>query len=120
MKIAVSATGETKESQLDKRFGRCEFFLVYDTETKEYKASKNQGASSGGGAGIAAASQVIDENVSGIITGNLGPNAFELIEKAGIKAYSCEVVPVYEAVEMFQNDKLANITLAGNSHHGMK
>ncbi|MFA9466560.1 MAG: NifB/NifX family molybdenum-iron cluster-binding protein [Velocimicrobium sp.] len=120
MKIAVSTTGQSKESQLDRRFGRCEYFLIYDTETQEYKAVRNNGVSSQGGAGIAAASQVIDENVSVIITGNLGPNAFELIEKAGIEAYSCEVLPAFRAIEMFQKNQLEIISSAGNSHQGMK
>lgn len=120
MKIAISAIGQNKESQLDRRFGRCEYFLIFDTETEEYKAIGNNGVSSEGGAGIAAASQVIDENVSAIITGNLGPNAFELIEKAGIKAYSCETLPVFKAVEMFQKNQLAIISFAGKSHQGMK
>jgi predicted Fe-Mo cluster-binding NifX family protein len=120
MIIAVSATGESKESQLDKRFGRCEYFLLYNTETKEYKAINNNGLSAGGGAGIAAASQVIDENVSVIITGNLGPNAFELLEKAGIKSYSCEILPVFRAVDLYQKNQLVSISFAGNSHQGMK
>lgn len=119
MKIAVSTTGQSKESQLDRRFGRCEYFLIYDTETGDYKAVLNNGVSSGGGAGIAAASQVIDENISVIITGNLGPNAFELIEKAGIEAYSCEILPAFKAIEMFQKNQLATISAAGNSHQGM-
>ena len=120
MKIAVSATGQNKESQLDRRFGRCEYFLIYDTETEEFKAIGNNGVSSGGGAGIAAASQVIEENVSVIITGNLGSNAFELVEKARITAYSCEALPVFRAVEMFQKNQLSEINTAGNAHHGMK
>lgn len=120
MKIAVSATGQGKENQLDRRFGRCEYFLIYNTETEEYKAVRNNGESSGGGAGIAAASQVIDENVSVLITGNLGPNAFELLEKAGIKAYSCEILPVFRSIERFRNDQLAAISSSGSSHQGMK
>jgi predicted Fe-Mo cluster-binding NifX family protein len=120
MRIAISAAGQNKESLLDRRFGRCDYFLVYDTETGEFKAIVNNGVSSGGGAGIAAASQVIEENVSAIITGNLGPNAFELVEKAGIKAYSCEVLPVFRAVELFQIDQLSEINAAGNAHNGMK
>ena len=120
MKIAVSATGQSKESQLDRRFGRCDYFLIYDTELQEYNAVRNNGVSSGGGAGIAAASQVIDENISVIITGNLGPNAFELLEKAGIEAYSCETLPAFRAIEMFQKKQLETISSAGYSHHGMK
>ena len=120
MKIAVSATGQNKESLLDRRFGRCDYFLIYDAEAGEFKAIGNNGVSSGGGAGIAAASQVIEENVSAIITGNLGPNAFELVEKAGIKAYSCEALPVFRVVEMFQKNQLSEINSAGNAHSGMK
>ena len=62
---------------------------------------------------------VIEEKVDIVITGNLGPNAYELVEKAGIKAYSCEVVMVSEAVELFQKDTLQSISSAGNAHHGM-
>lgn len=79
MKIAISATGQHKESLLDRRFGRCDYFQIFNTETGDYKVISNNGVSSGGGAGIAAASQVIEENESAIITGNLGPNAYELI-----------------------------------------
>lgn len=120
MNIVISATGPNKESLLDRRFGRCDYFLIYDTETGEFDAITNNGVSCGGGAGIAAASQVIEKDVSVIITGNLGPNAFELLEKAGIKAYSCESLPVIGAVEMFQKNQLSKIHAPGNAHHGMK
>ncbi len=119
MKILVSATGESKESLLDKRFGRCEFFQIYDTESDSYKVIENSGLDASGGAGIKAAGQVIEEKVDIVITGNLGPNAYELVEKAGIKAYSCEVVMVSEAVELFQKNVLQRISNAGNAHHGM-
>lgn len=120
MKIAVSSTGQNKESLLDRRFGRCNYFLIFDTESGEYKVISNNGVSSGGGAGIAAASQVIEEEVSVIITGNLGPNAFELLEKTGAKAYSCEAIPVFRAIEMYLKSQLLEINTAGNAHHGMK
>ena len=120
MKIVVSATGNNKESVLDKRFGRCEYFQIFDTETNEIKVLNNKGASSSGGAGIAAASQIIDEGVNIIITGNLGPNAYELVEKAGIKAYTCDVLLVFKAIELFQKNQLSEISSAGNAHHGMK
>jgi predicted Fe-Mo cluster-binding NifX family protein len=120
MIIAISTSGQQKGSLLDRRFGRCDYFQIYNTETGEYKVISNNGVSSGGGAGIAAASQVIEENVSAVITGNLGPNAFELIEKADIKAYSCETLPVFRVVEMYLKNQLSEISMAGNAHHGMK
>lgn len=120
MKIAVSATGNNKESILDRRFGRCDYFLIFNTETGDFKTLDNNGVTSGGGAGIAAASQLIEEDVTAIITGNLGPNAFELLEKAGIKAYSCDALPAFKVVEMFQKNQLSEINTAGNAHRGMQ
>ncbi|WMJ87969.1 NifB/NifX family molybdenum-iron cluster-binding protein [Anaerocolumna sp. MB42-C2] len=120
MKIAVSAIGKEKESLLDRRFGRCEYFLIFDMETGNIKAIGNDGLSSGGGAGIAAASQIIEENISAVITGNLGPNAFELMEKAGIKAYSCDIVPAFKAVDLLQKNKLSEINTAVGAHNGMR
>lgn len=119
MKIAVSSTGQSKEDLLDRRFGRCDYFQIFDTETKQYNVLVNDGVSAEGGAGIAAASQMLKENVNILITGNLGPNAFELLEKSGIKLYSCEVLPVFRAIELFQKNQLSEITLAGKAHHGM-
>lgn len=119
MKIAVSSTGQNKESLLDRRFGRCDYFQIFDTETKQYDVIVNNGVSAEGGAGIAAASQAIEENVSIVITGNLGPNAFELLEKSGIKSYSCEALPVFQTIDLFQENQLSEIVFAGKSHHGM-
>ena len=119
MKILISATGSTKESILDKRFGRCEIFQIYDTVKETYEFATNSGVSASGGAGIKAAGQIIDANVDVVITGNLGPNAFELIEKAGIKAFRCEEVPVFKAIEMYQKNMLFEISNAGSAHHGM-
>jgi predicted Fe-Mo cluster-binding NifX family protein len=89
MKIAVSAKGRIIEDLLDTRFGRCEYFQIHDTEIDAVKILENKGVSASGGAGIAASNQLIDEGVDVIITGNLGPNAFELIEKAeiNVRAY---------------------------------
>lgn len=119
MKIAISATGKEMDSILDRRFGRCAYFLIYDTETKEVEAIRNNGATASGGAGIAAASQVMEKNVEVVLTGNLGPNAFELLEKGEVKAYSCEAVLVSQAIEMFNQNELTLIAAAGSAHHGM-
>ena len=32
MKIGISSTGNTMSSLLDARFGRCAYFVVYDTD----------------------------------------------------------------------------------------
>ena len=118
MKIAVSSTGKTTDSLLDMRFGRCEYFIIQDTESGEIKILENEGQSSSGAAGIAASNQLIDENIDAIITGNLGPNAFELIEKSEIKAYKCANVTVNSALTKYKNNELEEIKTAGSAHQG--
>ena len=117
MKIAISANGETNESILDVRFGRCEYFQIHDTENKEVKILENLGKSANGGAGIVAANQLIDEKVNVIITGNLGPNAFELMEKAEIKAYKCEDISIISVLEKYNNNEIEEINISGPAQH---
>ena len=117
MKIAISSSGRTAESLLDMRFGRCEYFQIHDTENREIKILENEGQKASGGAGIAASNQLIDEKVDVIITGNLGPNAFELIEKSGIKAYKCDEIDVDSVLLKYNNCELEEIKISGPAHH---
>ena len=117
MKIAISANGETNESILDVRFGRCEYFQIHDTETKEVQILENLGKCASGGAGIVAANQLIDEKVNVIITGNLGPNAFKLIDVAHVKSYKCEDISIASVLEKYNNNELEEISFSGPAHH---
>lgn len=119
MKIALSSNGKTLENNLDLRFGRCKYFLIYDTEKEELKVLENEGQSASGGAGIAAAQQIIDESVHAVITGNLGPNAYDLIKDSGIKAYKGENISCNLLIEKLNKGELKEIHEAGPSHKGM-
>lgn len=118
MKIAVSATGKESTDLLDSRFGRCSYFQIFDMETKNIKCVENNGKSASGGAGIAAAQQLVDEGVDVIISWKIGPNAFEVFEKANIKMVSSETVSVESALEAYEQGKLDTISSAGPAHHG--
>lgn len=118
MKISISAKGKTLDSLLDERFGRCEYFLIYDTKNEQLNVLENKGQTAAGGAGIKAAQQLIDEKVDLIITGHLGPNAYELIGKSGIKAYKCKSMLISSAIEKYNNAELPEIKEAGPAHHG--
>lgn len=119
MKIAISCEGKELDSLLDVRFGRCDYFQIHDTENKKNYFLENEGKVASGGAGIVAAQQVINEKVDIIITGNLGPNAFRLMEKANVKAYKSLSVPVKEVLELIEKGALEKIDFAGPEHGGM-
>ena len=122
MKILVTSTGKDMDSQVDMRFGRCPFFVLVEVEDKTIKgfsAVENIGASQAHGAGIMAAQKVGELGVTKIITGNLGPNAFRIIEQLGIESFSTESISVKSAVEMFLEGKLNKISGFGAPHQGM-
>ena len=119
MKIAISSMGRDLSSMLDVRFGRCSYFIIYDTEGGQVKVIENSGQMSSGGAGTAAAQLILDEDVEAVITGSMGPNAFSLFKNSDIKVYRSGSIEMEKAVELFKEGKLEEQTKAGPSHKGM-
>jgi predicted Fe-Mo cluster-binding NifX family protein len=120
MKIAFSCTGTDDTARMDPRFGRCEAFAIADTVTSKIVYAQNAAQSAAGGAGIAAAQQLIDAGVKGVCTGNLGPNAFRVLSEAGIKAYRIGEMSIGEAFAAFMKGGLEPIGEAGRAHAGMR
>lgn len=119
MKIAVSSTGSNWESQMDLRFGRAAVFIIVDTKTMDYEAVKNSGASSSGGAGVWAAQLAADKGVQALITGNVGPNAMNVLKAADIEIFKGSVVSVKENVDQFKKGLLEKISTTVPQHFGM-
>jgi len=116
MKIAISSDGNTVESKIDQRFGRCKYFIIADPEKRdEIKAIENEGAIQGHGAGIKAAEQIGELGVKVVITGNLGPNATAVLEKLEIKAYNALGI-IKDAIDDFINNKLEEINDVSEPH----
>lgn len=86
MKIAISAQGNTFESPIDPRFGRAKQFIVFENEGENIHTIDNSiNLNAMQGAGIQTAQRMANEGVQVIITGHIGPKAFTVLQKAGIK-----------------------------------
>ncbi len=120
MKIAVSAVDDNLDAELDPRFGRCQYFIFVDPETMKFEAVSNESASAMGGAGIQAAQNVADMKAEVVLTGNMGPNAFQTLSAAGIKIITGVSGTVKDALEKFKAGELKE-TPAPNvaTHSGM-
>jgi len=109
MKVCVTSTGEGLDSAIDPRFGRCQYFVMIDTESMEFKSIQNPNVGALGGAGISSAELVSKEGAQVVITGAVGPNANRALSSFGIKIYTGASGTVKEAVQDYKEGKLKEI-----------
>lgn len=99
MKICITSSGDSLESQIDQRFGRCSFFIIYDNKNGTFEAVANSSINAGSGAGIQSAQFVIDKQVSMVITGEIGPKAEQVLKNANIRIAINRDGSVLEAIK---------------------
>ncbi len=120
MKICVTASGNTLDASIDPRFGRATYLAIVDSESMAFETILNAAAGAMGGAGIQAAQALAKKGVDVLITGNVGPNAFQALSVAGIKIVTNASGTVREVVEKYKRGELSETgapTVKG--HFGM-
>jgi predicted Fe-Mo cluster-binding NifX family protein len=120
MKICVTATSNSLDAPIDPRFGRCPNFVIVDSETMQFEAIPNMASGATGGAGIQAAQTIANKGAEVLITGNVGPNAFQALSAAGVKIVTGASGTVREIVEKYKKGELSETgapTVRG--HFGM-
>ena len=110
MKIAITSTGPTLDSQVDPRFGRAQYLLIVDTDSLDVEAIDNPNVAAGGGAGIQTAQMVAGKGAQAVLTGNCGPNAFRTLNAADIQIYTNVSGPVRDAIESLKRGVLQPIS----------
>ena len=107
MKVAISVTKAGTEANLEMRFGRCPYFAVYDSETKEYEWFENAGIKAASGAGTGAAQALLDRKVEVVISGQYGPKASQVLGAANIKMLlGPPELPIAEVIAKWQAGEL--------------
>jgi predicted Fe-Mo cluster-binding NifX family protein len=120
MKIAISAAGRNLDAETDPRFGRCAYFIIVDPETMEFEVVDNSGAMAAGGAGVSAAQAVVDKGVQALLTGNCGPNAYQVLSSAGIQLITGVFGKIRDVVENYRSGKYRASSQANvPDHFGM-
>jgi predicted Fe-Mo cluster-binding NifX family protein len=118
MKVVVTAVGGDVKSLLDPRFGRAKFFVVADTDTGSVEAFDNaQNLNAAQGAGIQAAQTVSRLGGEALISGHVGPKAFQALSAAGIRMYLSDACTVEEAIRRFKAGELKALQSADVEGH---
>ncbi len=120
MKVAISAAGPTLDAGIDPRFGRCQYFIIADPATMQFEVVDNASAMASGGAGISAAQMIAGKGVEAVLTGNCGPNAYQVLSSAGIKVITGVSGNVKDALAEYKRGSYAAAQQANvPDHFGM-
>ncbi len=120
MKIVITSSGKELSSEVDPRFGRAGFFIVYDTDDDSYSVVDNeQNLNAPQGAGVQAGQIIVNSGASALLTGNCGPKAFNVLSAAGIKVYLGAKGTIQDAIAAFKADKLTLSNAPNKEGHWM-
>jgi len=109
MKIAFTAKGTDWEAQIDPRFGRTDFLLIYNEENDTLSHVDNRDIESiGHGAGTKTSGLLYDLNPNVLITGNgPGNNAAVALKQLSLKIYiGAGGMSVKQAYNAYKNKEL--------------
>jgi predicted Fe-Mo cluster-binding NifX family protein len=121
VKIAITSSGPTLDSQVDPRFGRAQYLLIVDTDRMDVEAIENPNVAAGGGAGIQTSQMVAHTGARAVLTGNCGPNAFRTLSAANIQVYTNLCGTVRDVIQSFTRGELAPIADPSvPSHFGVR
>jgi len=118
MKVAVAASGDSLDAQVNAAFARAPHFCIADTDTDERTFIPNtQNMNAAHGAGIQAGKSMVDNGVKAILAGHCGPRAFDVLSGAGIDIYVNVKGTVEQALEDLKAGKLQKAASADVGGH---
>jgi len=110
MRIAFTAKGTDWDSQIDSRFGRTEFLVIFDEKTEEIKVIDNRDIQNEAhGAGPKTSQLLLEQKVDVLITGNgPGGNAAAVLERGNLEIFiGAGGMTVKESHVKYKNGDLA-------------
>lgn len=119
MKVLIGAEGPTMQDTVAKRFGHADSYLVVDESDGSVTPRENIDE----GHNHNNLSVFVSEGVKAFIVGNIGPHAFEKVNKPGVSVYLARKMTAQEAYDAYKAGKLEKLTgptakkSIGDGHH---
>jgi predicted Fe-Mo cluster-binding NifX family protein len=115
MKVAVSARGSTPDSDIDERMGRAYWLMIYETKKNSWQAINNEASRNAiHGAGQQTADLLIDLGVEAVLTGEVGPRIFRMLNNAGIEIFLGAAGTVMDTLVSWHDGELEQAKSANN------
>ena len=111
MKIAISSTGKDINSNVSDVFGRCPYFVIAEIRDKKIinvEVMQNISVKQMSRVGISVAQTIAEKDVATIITGNIGPRAWDVLKQFSIEVYLGSG-PIKEVLQKFMDHKLEKV-----------
>jgi len=110
MKIAVTSMGTNLDSAVDERFGRARYIILVDLESEELEVIDNEkNMEAMQGAGIQTAQEVSQRGAGWVLTGHVGPKAFQALKKARVKVGTGVTGTVRETLRSYKNGDFTEV-----------
>lgn len=106
MLILIGADGNSPVSPVAKRFGHANYFILFNTETKDFEAFENLAEEHNHDNLY----DFLQKGVEIFIVGNIGPHAFEIINTPKSKVYLARKMNVSESINKFVSGELEHLT----------
>jgi predicted Fe-Mo cluster-binding NifX family protein len=110
MKLALTVQGPDANAPMDERFGRARYFHLVDTETGAATTIENaDGVNAAQGAGIQAGQILARNGVQVVLTGHVGPKAWNVLQAAGIRVFCVNGGNVEQALASYRAGQLQEL-----------
>jgi len=105
MKVAITSTGNNQDANLDSRFGRCSYFVVYDTESQATEFIPNPNRENVEGAGPASVQLVASRGVRKVVSGEFGAKVKSIFDSLQIQLIVLKdpTKKIHEIIDLLNN-----------------
>ncbi len=107
-RIVITSDSKSPDGSVSSTFERCRYFLTYDLATKRFKAVANPYFNEVN-PGAKAARFIANKAEEAVISGNIGPVAYQTLENFNVHVYLVHKTSVRDAVGLFLEGKLIHV-----------
>jgi predicted Fe-Mo cluster-binding NifX family protein len=114
VKVAISSTGDTLDSYIDRRFERCPYYVIIDTLTMNFDSKYNVGTVKKDGSGSSALDLILNNGVEAVITGDIKQKAIKILSEADKKIITGVSGQIRNIIDEFRINELEKCPLCGS------